>query len=136
MTGPGALAHLAFDSTSGDLHCTAPAASLRARSTSGDLSLQGVGNVSANTTSGNVRVQGCDASLGLTSTSGDISIDRYIGADLAADCTSGDVTVNYGPDAYPHGSCRIRTVSGDIRTSGPLPSTAQISTVSGRHRHR
>ena len=95
---------------------------LRARSTSGNVTVSGVsGAVNANSTSGDVHVGEVNGTVNARSTSGDVVVEivQLNGAgDMAFTSTSGNVRVKL--PANLDAEVRMSTTSGGLKTDFPL----------------
>jgi hypothetical protein len=138
-------AHVRLTTKSGDIDAHALAAVLSARSASGDIQAQDVGDATLSTVSGDVTVTHgrgvCDVdetsgrtmfrdvtgSISSSSVSGDVDLDRVTGKAVIT-TTSGSITAH----AY-RGVARLRSVSGSIELTLVRGDGVSISasTVSG-----
>lgn len=131
--------------TTGDLMVEGLMASIRAESTSGDVTLamaRGVvdvkvasGDVSLNdieaslmtveTTSGEVTMTRCRGVMNVRSGSGNVTLHGCRGRTLSLETTSGDVAADL--DEPVQGSLDVRTVSGDVMIEVPDGSDCRVN---------
>ena len=101
------------------------AASISAKSVSGDLMLDGVtGTVAAKTVSGNMEARGLDGGVAFSSVTGGLTLASSSVRHLAAKTVSGQVTADI--DVPDGGGLRISTVSGEVAVRLPVCSSVQV----------
>ncbi len=81
---------------SGDVETRGHMASVQARSTSGDVTVDSADQVHAQTMSGDIDVEKLTATADLNSMSGDLSVRSGTGARVRASTMSGDIRVGAG----------------------------------------
>jgi Putative adhesin len=109
------------------------AASISAKSLSGDLTLDDVtGAVEATTVSGNLEARGLDGEIVFSSLTGGLTLASTSLRQLAAKTVSGQVTADI--DVHKGGGLRVITVSGDVAVRLPACSSVQVDlkSTSGR----
>ncbi|MFG2002097.1 DUF4097 family beta strand repeat-containing protein [Spirillospora sp. NPDC048911] len=109
---------------SAHLECSGEFAVVGFTSTSGDLSVGGVGTLRADTTSGDITAAIVDGAAIVRSVSGDVHLGRA--DDVTANATSGDITV--GDFA---GRAEVSSVSGDVRVRATEGGIITARSVSG-----
>jgi hypothetical protein len=109
------------------------AASISAKSVSGDLMLDGVtGTVAAKTVSGNMEARGLDGGVAFSSVTGGLTLASSSVRHLAAKTVSGQVTADI--DVPDGGGLRISTVSGEVAVRLPVCSSVQVDLKSAAGR--
>jgi DUF4097 and DUF4098 domain-containing protein YvlB len=97
-----------------------------ARSTSGDVSVQGVtGPVEAHSVSGDVEVTDAGGRVQLESVSGEVR-GSHLAGDVRAEAVSGSVTLE-----QIDGDVRVESTSGDISVTRVRSKSLYVSTVNG-----
>jgi len=109
------------------------AASISAKSLSGDLTLDGVtGAVDVKTVSGSLEARGLDGEVIFNSVTGGLTLASSSVRQLAAKTVSGQVTADI--DVRDGGGLRVNTVSGEVAVRLPACSSIQVDlkSASGR----
>jgi hypothetical protein len=92
---------------------------------SGDLALEGVGDVDFEAVSSDVTARDIDGRVKIRLVSGDVDVDGASGA-VDVEARSGDISVN-----RLSGSVRTKTTSGDMRVELDEPNSVEVDGTSG-----
>lgn len=112
---------------SGDIHLeTSLDANIKAKTTSGDVSLQDAGHVDIHTTSGDIKM-GQVKNASLVSVSGEIEADTISGK-MNISTTSGDIEITYLECTE---NAEIKSVSGDVKIIKTNDVYIETKSVSG-----
>lgn len=123
---------LDFDSTSASLNVVGDLPALQARTMSGDITVETVGDLQVNATSSNVHADTVLGPTSINAISGQVTVDQYRGSNARIDTTSGQVRLTAAGERRS-GSITVNAVSGaiTIANSRALGLTVNASIITG-----
>jgi hypothetical protein len=124
-----AATELDIHSGSGDLTATGMTGRVKLETGSGDVNADGLrGDADLRTGSGNVNVRAADGATRMRTGSGEINAEDLGAADVLADTSSGDVTLDFrrAPSVVD-----ASTASGDVDVVVPRPDTYRVDADPG-----
>ena len=116
---------LALRASSAYLDGTGVLGRVDAKTASGDVTLEDVGDLEVDTASGDLRVRDVERTLSLRTASGDATVRRCLGP-LTVNLVSGDLSIDEAAAGLT-----ATTVSGDVRVNAAGGGDVRIQAVSG-----